>query len=160
MYKPPPFFSIYRMIRPDGNERVLHVRLAVMTDEEGNPARIYGAVQDVTERKKAEDELRLAYQCLSYHGENMPLAVIERDKDLNITRWSGQAEKIFGWKASEVVGKNMYDQDFPIVYGDDKEKVAAVDYELTDGPIDRNLILYRNCQRMERSSIANGIIRL
>jgi PAS domain S-box-containing protein len=137
----------YRMIRPDGNERILHVRLAVMTDEEGNPARIYGAVQDVTERKKAEDELRLAYQRLSYHVENTPLAVIERDEDLNITRWSEQAEKIFGWKASEVVGKNMYNQDFPIVYGDDKEKVAAIDYELTSGPIDRNLILYRNCTR-------------
>jgi PAS domain S-box-containing protein len=96
------------------------------------------------ERKKAEDELRRAYQRLSYHVENTPLAVIERDKDLNITRWSGQAEKIFGWKASEVLGKNMYDRDFPIVYRDDKEKVAEVDYELTNGLIDRNLILNRN----------------
>jgi PAS domain S-box-containing protein len=134
----------YRMIRPDGDERILHVRLAVMTNEEGSPTRIYGAVQDVTERKKAEDELRRAYQRLSYHVENTPLAVIERDKDLNITRWSGQAEKIFGWSASEVLGKNMYDRDFPIVYRDDKEKVAEVDYELTNGLIDRNLILNRN----------------
>jgi PAS domain S-box-containing protein len=137
----------YRMIRTSGDERILHVRLAVMTDEEGSARRIYGAVQDVTERKRAEDELRLAYQRLSYHVENTPLAVIERDKNLNITRWSGQAEKIFGWKASEVLGKNMHDRDFPIVYSDEKGKVVDVDYELTNGRTDRNLVLYRNCTK-------------
>jgi PAS domain S-box-containing protein len=103
-----------------------------------------GAVQDVTERKKAEDELRQTYQRLSYHVENTPLAVIEWDKDLYITRWSEQAEKIFGWKASEVLGRNRYDQDFPIVYKEDEEKVAKVDYELMQGLVDRNLSLNRN----------------
>jgi PAS domain S-box-containing protein len=99
------------------------------------------------ERRKAEDELRLTYQRLSYHVDNTPLAVIERDKDLNITRWSGQAEKIFGWKASEALGKHTYDRDFPIVYREDKERVEGVDYELTNGLIDRNLILNRNCTK-------------
>jgi PAS domain S-box-containing protein len=139
-----PYDFHYRMIRPNGEERILHVRGTVMTDELGKPARMNGAVQDVTERKKAEDELRQTYQRLSYHVENTPLAVIEWDKDLYITRWSEQAEKIFGWKASEVLGRNRYDQDFPIVYKEDEEKVAKVDYELMQGLVDRNLSLNRN----------------
>jgi PAS domain-containing protein len=44
----------------------------------------------VIERRQAEDQLRLAYQRLSYHVENTPLAVIEFDKNLTITRWSGR----------------------------------------------------------------------
>ena len=71
---------------------------------------------DISERKRAEEELQLAYQRLSYHVENTPLAVIEWGKDLCITRWSGQAEKMFGWKAVEVLGKSMFDSDFIMVY--------------------------------------------
>ncbi|HTE09327.1 MAG TPA: MEDS domain-containing protein, partial [Chitinophagaceae bacterium] len=74
---------------------------------------------DITERKQAEDELHLAYQRLSYHVENTPLAVIEFDKDLFIKRWSKRAEEIFGWKVSEALGKNVYDPDFPIIYDED-----------------------------------------
>ena len=141
-HKPNDFH--YRMIRPDGKERTLHVSLAVTTDEHDNPVRIFGAVQDVTDRKKGEDDLRQAYQRLSYHVQNTPLAVIEWDKDLNITRWSDQAEKIFGWKASEVMGKHRYDPDFPIVYKEDQEQVAKADHDLTNGLVDRNVSLNRN----------------
>src|SRR3954469_10621442 len=93
--------------------------------------------EEIAERKKAEDELKLAYQRLSYHVENTPLAVIERDKDLNITRWSKQAQKIFGWEASEVLGRNRYDPDFIFVYKDDEEKVARLVHELKDGLVER-----------------------
>jgi PAS domain S-box-containing protein len=134
----------YRMIRPQGEERILHVRLAVMTDEQDSPVRIYGAVQDVTERKKAEDELRLAYQRLSYHVENTPLAVIEWDKDLNIARWSEEAEKIFGWKAAEVLGKNIYDEDFKLIYEQDAHYVNRIANDLTKGLVERNHSLNRN----------------
>ncbi|MEX6690014.1 PAS domain S-box protein [Danxiaibacter flavus] len=139
-----PYDFYFRRIMPDKKVRIIHARGTVMTDAEGNAVRLYGASQDVTESREAEDKLRLAYQRLSYHVENTPLAVIEWDKDLNITRWSGQAEKIFGWKASEVLGRNRYDPDFLIVYKDDEKKVAKVDYELMNGLVERNLSLNRN----------------
>lgn len=134
----------FRLVRPDGIMRIIHARGAVMTDEQGKAVRMYGAAQDVTERKQSEDELRLAYQRLSYHVENTPLAVIEWDRNLNITRWSEQAEKIFGWKASEVLGMNRYDPDLQIVYKEDEGKVAKVDHELMEGLVDRNVSLNRN----------------
>ena len=101
----------------------------------------------ITERRQAEDQLRLAYQRLSYHVENTPLAVIEFDKDLTITRWSGRAEEIFGWKASEVLGKNVYDPDFRIIYEEDKKEVDKINEELTKGTVDRNLSHNRNYTR-------------
>lgn len=45
-----------RFIRPDGEERVLHVRGFVVVDEAKSLIRTYGTVFDVTERKQAEEE--------------------------------------------------------------------------------------------------------
>lgn len=97
-----------------------------------------------TYSKQAEDELRLAYQRLSYHVENTPLAVIEFDRDLYIRRWSGRAEEIFGWKASEALGKNVNGPDFPIVYDEDRAAVDEINNQLMKGAVNRNLSLNRN----------------
>jgi PAS domain S-box-containing protein len=102
---------------------------------------------EIAEHKKSEEELRLAYQSLSYHVENTPLAVIEFDKDLYIKRWSKRAEVIFGWKASEVLGKNVYDPDFPIIYKDDIKEVDKINDQLIKGTVAGNLSHNRNYTR-------------
>jgi PAS domain S-box-containing protein len=101
-------------------------------------------MRDITQRKSAEDELQLAYQRLTYHVENTPLGVIEFDKDLTIKRWSGRAEEIFGWKASEALLKNVNDPDFRIIYEEDKKAVDKINEELMQGTVNRNLSLNRN----------------
>jgi PAS domain S-box-containing protein len=99
---------------------------------------------EISERKQSEVELRLAHQRLSYHVENTPLAVIEWDKDLFIKRWSKRAEEVFGWTASEALGINMYDRNFPVVHEEDVQAVAEIAGQLINGTIDRNLGLNRN----------------
>jgi len=47
----------YRIIRPDGKERIVHSEREVIFDERNNPVRIRGTVQDITERKMAEEAL-------------------------------------------------------------------------------------------------------
>ena len=34
-----------------------------------------------------------------------PFAIIEWSRDLRILRWSPEAERVFGWRAAEVLGK-------------------------------------------------------
>jgi PAS domain S-box-containing protein len=97
---------------------------------------------DITERKKAEEELRMRDQRLSYHLTNSPLAVIEWDKNLVITKWSVQAENIFGWTESEVVGKHF--DEFNLVFERDKELVARVGAQLMSGSVARNKSVNRN----------------
>jgi PAS domain S-box-containing protein len=99
---------------------------------------------EIRERIRAEEELRQAYQRLTYHVENTPLAVIEFDRELNIKRWSARAEEIFGWKASEALVRNINDPDFPIIHEDDKKVVAKINEELMQGTVNRNLSLNRN----------------
>lgn len=50
----------YRIVRPDGEERVVEGRGHVVTDVAGQPIRMFGTVQDVTEaHRAAADRLRL-----------------------------------------------------------------------------------------------------
>ena len=50
----------HRMVRPDGAVRVLYVLGEVETDDSGEIVRVFGTVQDVTERKQVEEELARA----------------------------------------------------------------------------------------------------
>jgi PAS domain S-box-containing protein len=47
----------FRIIRPDGSARLVHSRGRVTKDNAGRPIRMFGVLQDVTERKEVEDEL-------------------------------------------------------------------------------------------------------
>jgi PAS domain S-box-containing protein len=53
-----PYDIDMRIIRPDGLKRTVHARAEVTFDGAGKPIRMFGTVQDVTERTRAEAELR------------------------------------------------------------------------------------------------------
>ncbi len=48
----------YRIVLPDGTVRMVHQEAEVTLDEHQQPIRMVGTVHDITERKRAEDELR------------------------------------------------------------------------------------------------------
>jgi len=48
----------YRIIRPDGSVRFLHARGKVVLDDAGRPLRVVGTLQDVTERRLADQEIK------------------------------------------------------------------------------------------------------
>ncbi len=52
------FVDEYRIIRPDGEERVINSVAEVHFDKEGKANRLEGTVHDITERKQAEEALR------------------------------------------------------------------------------------------------------
>jgi PAS domain S-box-containing protein len=48
----------YRIVRPDGGMRFVHVRDEMEYDQSGRPVRMFGTVQDVSERRQAESLLK------------------------------------------------------------------------------------------------------
>jgi signal transduction histidine kinase len=48
----------FRIVRPDGEVRFLHSQGDVIRDERGQPVRMFGTAQDITERKRAEEQLK------------------------------------------------------------------------------------------------------
>lgn len=61
---------------------------------------------DITERKRAEDALRVASQKLKLHFERTPMAVIEWDLEFRVTQWNPAARTIFGFTHAEALGQH------------------------------------------------------
>ena len=109
------------LIRKDGTEVAIDDSGAPIIDKDDKISGVVLIFRDITERKKAEETLREGEQRLKFHAENIPLAVVEWDRDFVVTRWAGDAEKMFGWTSTETVGKPIMDlhmihePDIPIV---------------------------------------------
>lgn len=134
-----------RIRRVDGQVRWIWAIGGHQYDEAGNAYRMAGIVQDITERKQAEEQLRELTQRLTYHVDNSPLAVIEWGPDMRLIRWSGAAEQIFGWKAEEVLGKKI--EDLHWVYEEDAQQVRDVSSDLRTGMDPKRFSANRNYRK-------------
>ena len=76
---------------------------------------------DVTDRVEAEQARRRSEQRLELHVQQMPLAYIEWGPDRRVLRWNPAAERIFGYGASEAVGRPFDELIVP------EDAVAEVD---------------------------------
>ena len=53
-----PYDIEHRVVRPDGTVRWVHEQADIIRDVEGRPLRMVGTVQDITDRRQLEDQLR------------------------------------------------------------------------------------------------------
>jgi PAS domain S-box-containing protein len=93
----------FRVQRPDGEIRFVHARKKAMYAETGELLGFVGTEEDVTERKRAEERL-LEQTALLNHAQE---AIIACDPAGRIVFWNPGAERIYGWKAEEVTGRNL-----------------------------------------------------
>jgi len=102
-----------------------------LLDEHDNIIGGIAVITDITARKQAEEAAHTAYRQLAFHVESSPLAVVEWDSDFRVSRWSESAERLFGWKADEVIGKHVNEWRF--VFADDVDAVALVTNRQREG---------------------------
>jgi PAS domain S-box-containing protein len=133
------FESVHR--RKDGSPFAVEVsvRGAIV---DGTHTRM-SLIRDITDRKRADTALREAKQRLESLLENSPLAVVEWScPDYRIVRWSPEAESVFGWTATEVVGKQI--GELRMVYEEDAHLVEGVMADMLSGARPRNVNKNRN----------------
>ncbi|CAN5407200.1 hypothetical protein BH10CHL1_BH10CHL1_01090 [soil metagenome] len=93
----------YRYQCADNTYAEIHDRASIMRNTEGVATRVLGAILDLSERKQVERQL-------AYHAhllENVHDAVLATDANFLLTVWNRGAERMYGWKASEVLGRHV-----------------------------------------------------
>ncbi len=63
--------------------------------------------REVTERRQIQDELRKSEQRFRTLIESAPMAMVTWDRQHCVTGWNRQAQELFGWSESEVLGRDF-----------------------------------------------------
>jgi two-component system cell cycle sensor histidine kinase/response regulator CckA len=85
----------------------------------------------IIQRRRSTIALRESKERLLFHTDNSPMAVVEWNTDFVVTRWTGAAEKMFGWSAEETIGKPI--MELRMIYEKDIPIVQSAMQRLTDG---------------------------
>jgi len=91
----------FRAVRPDGNLKYLYGRGSLVRDSGNNPVRMVGTVQDITERKLAEEKIRHLASIVESSND----ALIGVALDEKILSWNRGADRIYGYRSDEIVGR-------------------------------------------------------
>ncbi|WP_051688191.1 PAS domain-containing sensor histidine kinase [Desulfofalx alkaliphila] len=100
-----------RYIHKKGHVIWVLLSVSLIRDENGRPLYTIAQVQDITQRKQVENNLRLQKAKLEEQAQLLDLAhdsIIVRDVNDNIIFWNRGAEKRYGWSKEEVLGKNSH----------------------------------------------------
>jgi PAS domain S-box-containing protein len=87
-----------RVVHPNGVIRYLKAVARITRDAEGRAIRMLGVTFDITERKHADEQFRLAI-------ESAPTGMLLMDLNGSIVLVNAQIEKLFGYPRSELLGR-------------------------------------------------------
>ena len=108
------YADVFRIIRPDGELCWLSNLGQATYDKNGVPLRLIGTVQDITDRKRIEQELLEASQFNEQIISSAQEGVIVYDLGLRYRVWNTFMEEMSGMTASEVLGRHPSEL-FPFV---------------------------------------------
>jgi PAS domain S-box-containing protein len=101
----------YRIVRPDGSLRVVHSQGDVSWDRSGRPLRQFGVMQDITELRQAEEDLRaseLRFRTFVDHATDAFFLLDDHSIVIDANR---QACSDLGYSRQELIGKHRRDFD-------------------------------------------------
>lgn len=97
------FDMVFPLRGKDGEFRSFLTRVIPIKDEQGKVTRWFGTNTDITEQKQAEQ----AQRRLAAIVESSDDAIVSKNLDGIVMTWNKGAEKIFGYKAEEIIGKSI-----------------------------------------------------
>ena len=116
-----PLDMVTRIIHAEGEIKHVHRRAAILYDEKGKPVRVYGTVQDITERLKAEKERNKFNDLLGATETIAGTGSYEVDLQSNNIFFSAGLFRLFGEEPNAFIPshkwleEHSHPEDVPIV---------------------------------------------
>jgi two-component system, cell cycle sensor histidine kinase and response regulator CckA len=112
----------FRLIRPDGTVRHVHMIGHAVPDGAPEPTRFVGAIFDMTERVEAEANLRRAEQGFRRAQQIAKVGTFEWNPITGEAEWSEQLHRMCGVPLDVKGTPELY---FSMVHPDDRERIAG-----------------------------------
>ncbi len=98
-----PFEFEERIVRPDGSVRMLHSQGTWIVDTAGRPTKLVGICQDITERKRAEDQLRRSEERFQMVARATNDVIWDWDLTTGTVWWNRGITSVFNYGPDDVV---------------------------------------------------------
>ena len=98
-----PYELELRAIRKDGETRVCVARGVVELGLDGRPVRLFGSLQDITDRKQVEEALKESEKTYRLLADNIQDVVFIMDMNLNYTYLSPSVKLLRGYEPKEAM---------------------------------------------------------
>jgi PAS domain S-box-containing protein len=108
-----PFDAEHRVLSADGTYRWLHSRGLPLRDTNGRIVRWYNLLIDIDERKRAEQELRRSEARKAAILDSALDCIVTIDHEGCITEFNPAAERTFGYRRGDVLGRQLADVIVP-----------------------------------------------
>ena len=129
-----------RFIRLDGSVRWCHWSVRSISDQRGEIVEFQSVGRDITDRKLAEQELRLSEERFRAVFESASDNIFIKDIFLRYTHVNKSMEKLLGLPSSEIIGRTaeeLFDVEVPAYIRDAEKRVLQG--EMVEGEYTRNI---------------------
>jgi two-component system cell cycle sensor histidine kinase/response regulator CckA len=100
----PRFDQECRILRPSGEVRVVHVETDATVGDDGRPRRIFSVIRDITDLRRAEDDLRASEARFRTFVDHATDAFFLQDESGTILDVNLQACQSLGYTREELIG--------------------------------------------------------
>ncbi|PKV76177.1 PAS domain S-box protein [Pontibacter ramchanderi] len=112
----------HTIVRPDGSKRTVYEIGEPEYDDQGRLVRFHGSVQDITDRKRTEQEALRTKNLLQSTLENIPEMIFSADTAFNMLYVSPQCRELTGYTEEEFTGQTGL--WYRTIHPDDSQYVA------------------------------------
>ncbi|BDV42221.1 hypothetical protein GURASL_11440 [Geotalea uraniireducens] len=131
---PSPEALTYRLLLPDGRIRYVYEQRETLYGDDGQPARSAGTVQDITDRRLAEDALRKSEERFRLLVQHAPVAIFVQT-DWRFAFINPMALRLFGAdSADQLLGRPVMERFHPDFHETVCQRIRSLNDERRDVP--------------------------